>query len=125
MRPLANILYLCRALLGVILACSLLLLPPSSVHAQSGMHDSAQSLHHADDHGAAMPVAQQDAAQSEHLDLSGELDGEPCCGGVCLTAALNPSQDSRMSDLRSVEFTRVSRSVVSGQPSRQLRPPRV
>ena len=125
MRPLANISYLCRALLGVILACGLLLLPPSSVHAQSGMHDSAQALHHSDDHEAAAPAAQQDVAQSEHLDLSEELGGEPCCGGICLTAALNASQNSRISDLRSVEFIRVSRSVVSGQPSRQLRPPRV
>ena len=47
MRALANISNLCRVLLGVVLACGLLLLPPSSVHAESGMHDSAQAAHHA------------------------------------------------------------------------------
>jgi len=124
MRALANISNLCRALLGVVLACSLLLLPPSSVHAQSGMHDSAQAAHHVGHQMTAASEPQQEAAVPDHADVREDIEGEPCCGGICLTAALTTSQDVKMTAVRSVEYTSVSHSVASGQPAGQLRPPR-
>ena len=125
MRALANIANLCRALLGVVLACGLLLLPPSSVHAESGMHDSAQAAHHAGHLMATASEPHQDAAaMPDQPEIPDSFEGEPCCGGICLTAALTTSQDAKVTGVRSVEYTSVSHSVASGQPAGQLRPPR-
>ena len=125
MRALANITDLCRALLGVVLACGLLLLPPSSVHAESGMHDSAQAAHHAGHQMTAESERQQDAAaMPDQTEIPDSFESEPCCGGICLTAALTTSQDANMTAVRAVEYITVSHSVASGQPAGQLRPPR-
>ena len=124
MRALANISNLCRALLGVVLACGLLLLPPSSVHAESGMHESEQAAHHAGHQMTAASELQQDVAALPDLtDIPESFEGEPCCGGICLTAALTTSQDAKITVVRSVEYASVSHSVASGQPTGQLRPP--
>ena len=121
MRSLANISNLYRALLGVVLACSLLLLPPSSVHAQSGMHEGAQEAHHAVHQMTAAPELQLDAAALPgQTDVPDSFEGEPCCGGICLTAALTTSQDAKATAVHSVEYIRVSQSVTSAQPADQL-----
>ena len=125
MRALEDISNLCRVLLGVVLACGLLLLPPSSVHAESGMHDSAQAPHHAGHQMTTESELHPDAAaMPDQTEISDSFEGEPCCGGICLTGALTSSQDAKMTAVRSVEYTSVSHSVASGQPAGQLRPPR-
>jgi len=108
----------------VVLACGLLLLPPSSVHAESGMHESEQGAHHAGHQMTAASELQQDVAALPDLtDIPESFEGEPCCGGICLTAALTASQDAKITAVRSVEYASVSHSVASGQPTGQLRPP--
>ena len=115
MRALEDISNLCRVLLGVVLACGLLLLPPSSVHAESGMHESEQAAHHAGHQMTAASELQQDVAALPDLtDIPESFEGEPCCGGICLTAALTASQDAKITAVRSVEYASVSHSVASG-----------
>lgn len=130
MRALANISNLCRVLLGVVLACGLLLLPPSSAHAQNGMHNSTQETHHGV-HQAShkMPLAaavQQDAAAlPHHTEAPESFEGDPCCGGICLTMALSSTQYVKVTSVQSVDFIRISQSAISADAAGQLRPPRV
>ncbi|MFG6528837.1 hypothetical protein [Sulfitobacter sp. 1A15142] len=89
------------------------------------MHESAQAAHHAGHQmAAASELHQGAAAMLDQTETPDSFEGEPCCGGICLTAALTTSQDAKMTAARSVEYTSVSHSVASGQPAGQLRPPR-
>ena len=110
--------------------CGLLLLPPSSAHAESGMHGDTQAVHPADHHaahGQAM-VLERAAGDSLHVsqtDLPAEsFEGEPCCGGICLTAALHAQSDLIVSGAQTALFLLFHEAFISADTRGHLRPPR-
>ncbi len=107
--------------------CSLLLLPPSSAHAGAGAHQDAPAVHHtmstatkvvsddAPEHLAALPAQAEDP---------GSFKGDPCCGGICLTAALCAQQDGSVTATQTNDFSPISQLFFSAETGGQLRPPR-
>ena len=105
----------------------LLLLPPSSVHADSGMHLDGQASHHSADHSAGMAIKDLPDATSAFPmqgDDASDYESDPCCGGICLTAALCAHSDSSVTSAQTTRYSPISKFLVSADPRGQLRPPR-
>jgi len=120
-----SILY--RFFVGVMMICGLLLLPPSSAHADSGMHGDAHASHHAS-HAMTVEVPPELPMEMASPSTKGEVpdsfEGDPCCGGICLTAALSLPQDVTVTVIQSKRFTHISRVFLSAETWGELRPPR-
>ena len=113
-----------RFLLGTLLLSSMLLLPPSSAHAQSGMHEAIQASDRASHHSvgsAGMDMAPALTAQDSDL---GDHENEPCCGGICSTAALLTTQGDTVTVVHSAHLAPVSLQLMSVDPRGLQRPPR-
>jgi len=126
MRSLAPISHLIRFALGAMMICGLLLLPPSSAHAGAETHEGA-AVHHAT--STASKVVSHDAPENLALqpaqaDEPGSFEGDPCCGGICLTAALCTLQGETVTAAQSNTFAPISKLFVSAETGGQLRPPR-
>eukprot|EP00919_Chromeraceae_sp_WS-2016_P011493 GHVR01026833.1.p1 GENE.GHVR01026833.1~~GHVR01026833.1.p1 ORF type:complete len:128 (+),score=20.30 GHVR01026833.1:280-663(+) len=126
MRCLKSLSNLFRLVLGAVLVCGFLLLPPSSAHANSGMHEGAHATHHTGaDSEMALNHAQQAAvAQPAPDDTPDSFEGDACCGGICMTAALCASQHAEVTAVQSACFALSYRSMASADATSQLRPPR-
>ena len=126
MRCLKSLSNLFRLVLGAVLICCFLLLPPSSAHANSGMHEGAHAAHHTADASAmALHHAPQNAvAQTAPDDTADSFEGDACCGGICLTAALCASQHAEVTAVQAARFALSYRTMASAEATSQLRPPR-
>lgn len=107
--------------------CGLLLLPPSSAHAESGMHGDTQAVHHANHHAAhdlSAAVSEDSSALPADQKVAESFEGEPCCGGICLTAALHTQSDLVVSGAQTALFLPFHEAFVSADTRGHLRPPR-
>lgn len=105
----------------------LLLLPPSSVHAESGMHQAGQASHHSVDALPGVVVEELShgmAASPMQKDATDNLEGEPCCGGICLTAALCAQPGQSVTSAQTTRYSPILKISVSADPRGHLRPPR-
>lgn len=109
------------------MVCGLLLLPPSSVHADSGMHSRTEASHHADHHAAhGHPAAASEdvSALPVDQDIADGFEGDPCCGGICLTAALCALSDVSVTVAQTTRFLPDQEVLISADARGHLRPPR-
>ena len=108
----------------------LVVLPPSAVHANSGMHGKAQAAHHADHHatnGLAVaeyePIHMGSSDPADKGNMADSLQSDPCCGGICLTAALCASSYIIVSIAETTRFLSLDDVLVSAEAGGHLRPP--
>lgn len=116
---------LCRLLLGAVLVCGLLLLPPAAAHAESRMHEAAaEAQHMSHDHDPQAVDMAPAADLMAETDGTHSHDGDLCCGGICVSMALPATQD----DVHTAGLTKHAEPgkqlPVSNQPRGLLRPPR-
>ncbi|WP_322866612.1 hypothetical protein U5922_010715 [Aquicoccus sp. G2-2] len=98
-----------EALLCLVIVCALVVLPPSSAHATSGMHDAHHAVSAMGDHatarhahGADATHHMQDAGGALAPDAEQDQASAPCCSDICVSVVL--------SDTTTVEPVPVARS---------------
>ena len=57
-------------------------------------------------------------------EVPDSFEGDPCCGGICLTAALSLPQDVDVTVIQGKRFAHISRVFLSADTWDELRPPR-
>jgi hypothetical protein len=72
----------------------------------------------------ALRVTHAAVAQTAPDDTADSFEGDACCGGICLTAALCASQHAEVTAVQAARFALSYRTMASAEATSQLRPPR-
>ena len=123
---------LTKLLLCLAFVLALVLLPPSSAHAVTGLHaaDSNEqlaaatspltNLSHGHAHGTALQAdCSSDSGKTEH-----ETGGQQCCAGICLTAILVEDSGALPKEASTINHAALHSVFVAASGSGLLRPPK-
>jgi hypothetical protein len=115
-----------KALACLIFAVALVLLPPSSAHAASGMHDDPQVAaiaEHAHTDHAHDTEASQVKCGVVSDSAGGDHNSGQCCSGICLSVALNEVDGVFFRQKTRDTFLAFFAQIRSIDPTGFLRPP--